>query len=241
MNNIKLMKTTVLLNLIKSSIVYNLKIIFANKFIYFLIAASAFFLMIMGIMLFSDASPETEDIYGSLIFPGILIIFYPVIFNIQNDKDSRMLEIIFGIPNYRYKVYLVRFLISILLLYIILLLMAWFSVFAIIRTPVFPMVSQLMYPLIFLACLSFLLSTLIRNASGTAVVMVLIGLFFLILAEPLQYSKWNVFLNPFNIPTEMSINIWQNVISQNRLMLIIGSVITLLWSLLNLQSREKFV
>jgi hypothetical protein len=229
------------LQLIKNIIIYNFKIIFANKFIYFLIAAVAFFLMVMGIMLFSDSNPAAEDIYGTLIFPGVLILFYPVIFNIQNDKDARMLEIIFGVPNYRYKVYLIRFVLSILLLFVILCLMAWFSVFAVVKVPVFNMVYQLMYCLLFLASLAFLFSTLVRNGSGAAVIMVIIGLFFLIMAEPLRYSKWNIFLNPFNVPTDMSHSIWMNVLFQNRMMLVIGTIFSLLWSLINLQRREKFV
>ncbi|MBI9053549.1 MAG: hypothetical protein JEY96_07005 [Bacteroidales bacterium] len=220
---------------------YNLKIVFANKFIYFLIAAIAFFLLITGILLFSNNVAANQDIYATLIFPGILIIFYPVIFNIQNDKDARMLEIIFGVPNYRYKVYLVRFIISMVLLFAILLLMSWFTVFAVLRIPVLEMVYQLMYPLLFLSCLSFLFSTLVRNASGAAVIMIIIGLIFWVLHESLQYSKWNIFLNPFDVPSEISHSVWKNVLSQNRLMLIIGSVVSLLWSLINLQKREKFI
>ena len=110
---------------------------------------------------------------------------------------AQMLEIIFGVPNYRYKVYLVRFIISMVLLFVILILMSWFTVFAILRIPVLGMVYQLMYPLLFLSCLSFLFSTLLRNASGTAVIMIVIGLFFMILDENLIYNKWNIFLNPF--------------------------------------------
>jgi len=235
------MKGTEQIRLIRDFIRYNIKIIFANKFIYFLIAAFAFFFMVIGIMLFSDSSPEEADIYGTLIFPGILILFYPVIYNIQSDKDTRMLEILFGIPNYRYKVYLVRFVLSILLLFLIMCLMSWLTVFAIIRIPVFHMVYELMYCLLFLASLAFLLASLIKNASGAAVVMVIIGLTFLILAEPLESSKWNIFLNPFDVPGDMSYSIWQNVLYQNRMMLVIGSVISILWSLINLQKREKFV
>ncbi|MCZ4695700.1 hypothetical protein DWB61_12910 [Ancylomarina euxinus] len=227
--------------LIRDFIRYNVKIIFANKFIYFLIAAFAFFLMVTGIMLFSDSSPEEADIFSTLLFPGILILFYPVIYNIQSDKDTRMLEIIFGIPNYRYKVYLVRFLLSIMLLLVLISFMSWIVVFAIIRIPVFHMVYELMYSLIFLASLAFLLASLIKNASGASVIMVIIGLIFLILAEPLESSKWNIFLNPFNVPSDMSYAIWQNVLYQNRMMLIVGSIISILWSLINLQKREKFV
>lgn len=229
------------LRLSKNVISYNLKIVFANKFVYFLIAALAFYLMVTAIMLFSDANPEEEDIYSTLIFPGILIIFYPVLFNIQNDKDARMLEIIFAVPNYRYKVYLVRFVISIGVLFIFLLLMAWFSYFSVVPVPVFSMVYQLMYPLIFLACVSFLFSTLLKNGSGAAVVMVIIGLVFFIMAEPLEHNKWNIFLNPFNIPTDMSHSIWMNIVYQNRLILVVGSIISLLWTMINLQKRESFV
>ncbi len=220
---------------------YNLKIIFANKFIYFMIAAVTFFLIVTTIMLFSDFTPMPDYVFSSLIFPGLLIIFYPVLFNIQNDKDARMLEIVFSIPNYRYSIYLLRFFISILLLAAIILLMTLFSVFALVQVPVFEMVYEVMYPLIFMACLSFLFTTLIKNASGAAVVIVIIGLFFWIMAEPLEYSKWNVFLNPFNMPSDMSYTIWLNVIFQNRLMLVVGSIISMLWTLINLQKREKFV
>ena len=220
---------------------YNLKIIFANRFVYFMIAAAAFFLLIIGIMLFSEETATEEDIYNTLIFPGLLILFYPVIFNIQNDKDSRMLEIIFSIPNYRYKIYLLRFFISMLLLAVVLLFMTLFTVFTIIQVPVFYMVYQVMYPLFFLACVSFLFTTLVKNASGAAVIMVIIGLFFWIMAEPLEYSKWNLFLNPFNIPSDISYTIWTNIVFQNRLMLVTGSVISILWTLINLQKREKFV
>ncbi|MDX9847864.1 MAG: hypothetical protein RBT74_12855 [Tenuifilaceae bacterium] len=221
---------------------YNLKIVFANKFVYFLIAAVGFFLLIMGIALFAPSSEVTvEDIYSTLILPGILIIFYPILFSIQNDKDARMLEIIFGVPNYRYKVYLLRFAISIGLMVVMLLCMSGFAVFAVLRIPVLKMVYQLMFPLIFLACVGFLMASLTRNASGAAVVMIVIGLFFWILNEPLEFSKWNIFINPFNAPTNMSLTVWNNIVTQNRLMLVVGSAVSLLWSLINLQRREKFV
>jgi len=120
-------------------------------------------------------------------------------------------------------------------------LMSWITVFVVIKIPVFHMVYELMYCLLFLASLAFLLASLVKNASGAAVIMVIIGLIFLILAEPLENSKWNIFLNPFDVPGDMSYSIWQNVLYQNRMMLMIGSVICVLWSLINMQRREKFV
>ncbi len=229
------------IHLAASMVKYNLQIIFANKFVYFMLAAIAFYLLVTTIMLFNDRMPGEKDIFTTLLFPGLLILFYPVIFNIQNDKDSRMLEIIFSIPNYRYKIYMLRFFISIFLLAAIMFAMTAFSVFAIVHVPIFYMVYEVMYPLFFIASFSFLLATLIKNASGAAVVVVLFGLFFWVMAGALQFSKWNLFLNPFNIPSDISYNIWVNIVFQNRVMLVIGSVISLLWTLINLQKREKFV
>ena len=47
------------------------------------------------------------DVYKRqiLMFPSMLLIFYPAVFGIQNDEDSRILEILFGIPDYKYKVW----------------------------------------------------------------------------------------------------------------------------------------
>ena len=79
---------------------YNLKVIFANKFIYFLLGAVSIFLTVTAVNLFyGNTAFDEEGMYRTLLLSGILIIFYPVTFGIQNDSDNRMLEIIFCIPS----------------------------------------------------------------------------------------------------------------------------------------------
>ena len=90
------------INLIYQLFNYNLKIVFGNKFIFFLLAAVGFFLLITIINLFkADAYANQEEVYTLLLFPGLLVIFYPATFGIQNDMDTRMIEVLFGIPDYR--------------------------------------------------------------------------------------------------------------------------------------------
>jgi len=220
---------------------YNLKIVFANKFLYFLLAAFAFFVLVTVIDLFSGTGATIEGVYYLLLFPGILLIFYPTAFGIQNDEDSRMLEIIFGIPNYRYKVWLVRLALIYLIVFLLLLALGLLSSFALVRIPVFEMSFQLMFPIFFTGSLAFMLSTLIKNGNGTAVVMVVIGVGFLIAAEPLEDSAWNIFLNPFDLPRDMNQIIWAEVSMKNRLYLLTGIILANLYGLYNLQAREKFV
>lgn len=220
---------------------YNLRIIFANRFIWFLISAFAFFAFFTIQSVLQGNTIVDGSIYNLLIFPGILLIFYPSAFGIQNDDDSRMLEILFGIPNYRYKVWLVRLIMIYVLIFIIIVLFAGIASVLLYRINILEMSYQLMYPIVFMGSMAFMFSTLIKNGNGTAVVMVLIGVALLLLAEALSRTQWNVFLNPFEIPNNMNQVIWQGIISKNRIFLGVGMLIFILYGLFNLQKREKFV
>ncbi len=230
-----------LLEIIIKQFNYSLRIIFANKFIYFLTAAVIFFLIVTTINLFSPGSTESGDVYYILLFPGILLIFYPTAFGIQNDDDSGMLENIFAIPNYRYKVWLPRLVMIYILVFFLLIILSLISSFALTVVPVLNMVFQLMFPIFFLGSLAFAISTMVKNGNGTAVIMVIIGIIFWISSGILEESEWNIFLNPFFLPGEMNEAIWNTVITNNRLYLLAGTILSILYGLMNLQNREKFV
>lgn len=220
---------------------YNLRIIFANRFVWFLLAGFAFFAFFAIQAVLNRQNISDGTIYNLLIFPGILLIFYPSVFGIQNDDDSRMLEILFGIPNYRYKVWLVRLVMIYVLIYLIILLFAGIASVLLYKVNVPEMAYQLMYPIVFLGSMAFMFSTLVKNGNGTAVVMVLIGVGLIILADSLERTQWNVFLNPFEIPSNMNQVIWQGIISKNRIFLGVGMLVFILYGLFNLQKREKFI
>lgn len=220
---------------------YNLKIIFAGRFLWFLVAAFGFFLF-FAIQTVWNRQPLSEAVvYNLLIFPGILLIFYPSVFGIQNDDDARMLEILFGISNYRYKVWLIRLLLIYVLIFFIIMLFAVSASFLLYKVSIIEMAYQLMYPIVFIGSLSFMFSTIIKNGNGTAVTMVLIGIALLILQEPLARTQWNVFLNPFGLPNNFNEFIWQNLVTRNRIFLATGTIVFILYGLFNLQKREKFV
>ena len=135
--------------LIYRLITYNIKVIFANKFIYFVLAALAFFGFIITITILGDPDFRESVMFGFLLFPGILIIFYPIAYGIQKDDDSKMLETIFGIPNYRYKVWLIRFGITQLVAVIMLSFLGVIANIALYRFEIMPMVTQVLFPITF--------------------------------------------------------------------------------------------
>ncbi len=220
---------------------YNLKVIFAGKFFWFLLASLAFFIGVTLITLFSGSAIGTEAVFNLILYPGLLLIFYPTVFGIQNDEDARILEILFGIPDYRYKIWLFRLLLICLLVFIILFMLSWFCSWAIYPFKPLFMAWQLIFPIFFMGTVAFFLSTLVRNGIGTAVIMVVIGVFFAIMGSAVQNSKWNIFLNPFRMPENMSETAWQAIVHDNRIILFVGIILTLLGGLMNLQKREKFI
>lgn len=228
---------TLLLRLIR----YNIKVIFANKFIYFVLASFAFFAFIITITIFEDPDFNEAVIYGFLVFPGLLLIFYPLAYGLQNDDDSKMLETIFGIPNYRYKVWLVRFLLTILVAIVILFFLGMIANMTLYRFSIVPMVSQVLFPITFLGSMGFMLSTRIKNGNGTAISLVIVSFIFFIFVDIIEFSPYNIFLNPFDEPRNMSEFIWLSVIYKNRIYLTIGSTLCLLYGMYNLQFREKFI
>jgi hypothetical protein len=220
---------------------YNMKIIFAGRFLWFFLASLAFYILLAINLVFNEPGYTMSSVYGILYFPAVLLIFYPTAFGIQNDADARILEILFGIPDYRYKVWLVRLVMIFILVWFFLLVFCVLGYYALVPFPIIPMSLQLMFPVVFLGCMSFMVSTIVKNGNGTAVIMVIVGITLLILSDVLSRTQWNVFLNPFSIPNNMNELIWSQITQKNRIFLAAGSVVFLLAGLTNLQHREKFL
>lgn len=219
---------------------YNMKIIFANKFIWFFLAALGFYLFFMINSVWEGGRINLELIYYIMLLPGILLIFYPTVFGIQHDADARILEILFGIPDYRYKVWLIRLILIFVLNYFMLVMFALLANWLLYPVNPWSMALQIMFPVTFLGCLAFMVSTIVRNGNGTAVVMVIIGILFMVLMNDLYRSMWNIFLNPHDVPRNFNEIVWQTITLKNRIFLAIGSVVFTLYGLFNLQKREKF-
>jgi hypothetical protein len=227
--------------LIYKMIIYNLRIIFANRFIWFLAGSVIFYIGLSVLYVFDQDVSNMKDLYGVFLFSGVLLVFYPSAFGIQNDQDARTIEILFGIPNYRYKVWLVRIFLIFTIAFLIMLIFTFLSSVLIVKFRFVNMTAQVMIPVLFLGLMAFMLSTVIRNGNGTAVLMIIFGLFFMILTDFLRKSQWNIFLNPYDTPYDVNETTFAIIMLKNRIILITGSIIFLLTALFNLQKREKFM
>jgi len=220
---------------------YNLRIIFGGRFVYFLTASLIFFLVVGTITALENSFIWFSEIYGLIAFPAVLLAFYPSVFGIQSDADQRTLEIIFGIPNYRYRVWMLRYLMILVLVFLMLFPFAALSWYLLISFPFMKMIAHVMILVLFTSSMSFAVSTIVKNGNATAVIMIIFGLVFLILGEELETSKWNIFLSPFYQSDEVNSVLYREILRQNRMILGISSLVFLLLAMLNLQQREEFL
>jgi hypothetical protein len=224
---------------------YNFQVIFAGRFVWFLLASFVFFLFLLFQITWENREEINEGlIYELLIVPSLLLVFYPAVFGIQNDDDARILELLFGIPNYKYKVWAVRLLMIYVATFGILLLFSSVAIVLLYPVRPFAMAAQLMFPVVFYGSLSFMCSTIIRNGNGTAVLVIILFLLFFVLTNEistLSRSFWNILLNPFKLPRGMIPALWDSLILKNRLFLLAGSLIWMMAGLFNLQKRERFL
>ena len=218
-----------------------MKVIFGNRFIWFVLAAIAFYFFIAVTSILDGNLIDQGFIYDLQTMPGILLIFYPMTFGIQNDLDAGILEILFGIPDCRYKVWLVRLILVFTIVFLMMIGLTAMSYFLLVPVNVFELTWHVMFPIYFLGSLAFMFSTIIKNGNGTAVVMVIIGVLLLILFGIFERTMWNIFLNPFDIPNRLNEMIWQEITLKNRIFLAVGSLLFVLYGLFNLQKREKFI
>ncbi|MDR1561620.1 MAG: hypothetical protein LBS54_00855 [Dysgonamonadaceae bacterium] len=221
---------------------YNLKIVFAGKFAWFMIAALAVFLFIIFEIAWNHQDvTEYSVIYMFMLFPSILLIFYPTVFGIQNDRDSRILELIFGIPDYRYKVWGLRLAMFFVVVHLITVLFIILAGILLAPVPVYRIALQLLFPILFYGNFAFMFSAITRSGNGTATLFIIFALLPLFFGNMIENTMWDPYLNPFKNPDGMHPVIWASTILKNRLFLSISAVIFLMTGLLKLQDREKFL
>ncbi len=222
---------------------YNATQVFAGKFVYFLLLALLVFCTVVVVQTAQEeVPPNAAAIYYYLLVPGVMLVFYPAAYCVQGDVDARMLETLFGIPDYRYKVWLMRLAVQQVVVAGLVLGLAALCQAALADFSIWLMVFHAMFPILFLGSLGFMAATLTRSGNGAAVVLLIVGLCCWMLApELLQGSRWNLYLNPFERLDGYEALDHQTDVFFNRVYLFVGSGLAVLTGLLKLQKRESFV
>ena len=96
-----------LIPLLPKVVKYNLKIIFAGKFIWFLLAAFVFFAYFMFQSAWNRAEINEGLIYDLLMFPCVLLVFYPAVFGTSVPPMQRSRKPIWSLESHLYSRFLI--------------------------------------------------------------------------------------------------------------------------------------
>jgi hypothetical protein len=221
---------------------YNVANVFSGRAIIFAVLAVVVFLAVIVLNLLNrEAALSGRNIYDFLLIPGVLFVFYPAFFAIQNDVDAGMIETLFGIPDHRYKVWLVRYFTLYGMTAVLVFILAVFCRVGLAAFSLGSMVGQVMVPVVFIGSLAFFIAGRTGSGVGTAVIMIVILLIFWLLRYELSGAPWYLFHNPFGGSSQAQIAVLAKTTIANRLFLLSGSLVLTLLALLRLQKREKFI
>ena len=221
---------------------YNASAVFSGRAVYFMVLAAVVFLVVVVLNLVGRGGEfNGQKIYDYLLVPGVLLVFYPAVFVIQNDRDSGMIETLFGIPDYRYKVWLARYFTLYVVVAALVFLLAVFCRLGLAGFPLGRMVLQTMVPVIFVGSLAFFVASETGSGLATAVIMIVVILLFWLFKGSLADSPWYLFHNPFTVTNEVRAVLLAKTTVANRLYFIRASIALTMLALLRLQKREKFV
>lgn len=220
---------------------YNMKIIFKGKFIWFVLIATFYFLIALIFMAYQGTKPSESTIYNTLIIPSLLLIFYPTVYGIQNDADNKMLEIIFSIPNYMYKVWLLRLIFVFVQCFLVILFLCTLAYLLFCPIPILDMAFNLMFPVFFSGTFAFVLSTRLKSGNATAFVYIFCMLIISLFSSAFSISMWNLFINPYYESVVMHPLVWQDTLLKNKLLIAAISLGFTLLGMLRLQKRESLL
>ncbi len=221
---------------------YNFKILFGGRYLVFALLSLLFLCYLLFDAAFSGTALDESVVAQNMIMPSLLLIFYPATYGIQKDEETKILEIFFCIPNYMYKIWLLRLLFIFIACYFNIIVFSYLAHLLLCPVEIFTMANNAIFVVVLFGALAFWLSTIIKSGNGVAVVVIaLFALLTYIGKEYFENTMWDIMLNPYSEPDDIHSEIWQDTLSDRLLLLSLSSIGLILLSLNNLRRREKLL
>ncbi|RKY89562.1 hypothetical protein DRQ09_01135 [candidate division KSB1 bacterium] len=227
----------------KKLIWYNVKILFSHKFFYFSGAAFLYFIITCVINYFSKgdhlSGPAVMPVL--LQIPSVILIIFLSMEIVSYERENKTIESVFTVSGSIYKVWLIKLGVMYLVILSIMFIMDILSFFFVADFPVGGMLFHSFVPLLLIGNMTFYFSVRLRSGNAAGMITVIIVLFFLFLSEPLQNSRFFLFLNPYAKPRDLEIVIWERIVFQNRIGIIAISSLFLYLGLTATKKRERLL
>jgi len=227
-----------------SLIKLNTKVLFSNKFLYFLIGIFLYFGVVCTINYFTDPGDyiKGEHIYiAVLLVPMIILTVFLSALIVPSEIESNTIESLFSVSGSIYKVWIIKIVVMYISLSLLLLILEILSYFMIADFPILKNFVMSLFPLYFIGGMTFFFASKYRSTGVAGIISGIVLLIFMFLAEPLEHSRFFLYLNPMITPRDINNYVWTRTVIENRIgMVIFGSFFYYL-GLSRLKFKEKYI
>ncbi|MFC1724393.1 hypothetical protein ACFL4T_02110 [candidate division KSB1 bacterium] len=224
--------------------VLNIKLLFTNKFFYFILGIILYFGFVCTINYFSDPGDSMPGyaIYIALIFiPMSVLTVFLSAYMLPGEMENNTLESLFSISGSIYKVWIIKISVMYIAISIMILILEILSYFMIADFPFFYTFFMSLFPLYFIGGLTFYFAVKFKSYAAAGILTGIIMILISFVTEPLQFSKFFLYINPIAKPRDINNYVWTRTLVENRVgMLVFGSLLYYL-GLNKLKFREKFM
>lgn len=183
--------------------------------------------------------------------PGTVLAIYLTMDMVGGERDKNTLEILFSTAISHYATWSVRIVTICAVLFATLMAMSTISYFFFAEFPFIWGGLNACFPAFFMVGLTFLFSVLCRSSNAAGMIAVGILIAILLLTSPeseveidgntLANSAYDLFLKPFDPPSNLDPNLWTNRVILNRTGIVALGALCIFLALRRMLDRERLL
>lgn len=183
--------------------------------------------------------------------PGAVLAIYLTMDMVAGERDKNTLEILFSTAISHYATWSVRIVTICAVLFATLMAMSTISYFFFAEFPFIWGGLNACFPAFFMVGLTFLFSVLCRSSNAAGMIAVGILIAILLLTSPeseveidgntLTNSAYDLFLKPFEPPSNLDPNLWTNRVILNRTGIVALGALCIFLALRRMLDRERLL
>jgi ABC-type transport system involved in multi-copper enzyme maturation permease subunit len=219
------------------------RIVFQKKILFMTGGIATYYAILYAIAVFrpGEGFSVEQALHVLVEAPGTVLAIYLTMDLVASERDKDTLEILFSTAASHHTTWGIRMVAVLGVLTVSIISMSLISYYIFAEFPYGWGGLNALAPSLFIACLTFLFSTLCRSGNASAMLSLGVLLVILVTAETLKETPYFLFLNPLSPPSNIDEDLWFEQALYNRVTIIISGALFIFFALRRMGTREKIL
>jgi len=173
--------------------------------------------------------------------PGTVLAIYLTMDMVAGERDKDTLEILFSTAISHYTTWSVRIVSICAVMFVALMFMSTISYYFFAEFPYIWGGLNAFLPAFLIVGVTFLFSVLCRSSNAAGMLAVGVLIIILLSADALSNTSYDLFLKPFENPSDVDSSIWTDTVVLNRAGVFVLGVLFIFLALRRMQARERLL